>query len=173
MEFFEAVLRRCSVRAFTSEPVSNEDVQRLLEAAIRAPTAGNLQPWHFIIVRNTESKRKLVDVAHGQSFIAEAPVVIVACADPRVSQARYRQRGAELFCIQDTAAATQNLLLAACALGLGACWVGAFDEGPARIALDLPQAIRPLAIVPVGHPASKTEPRPRAPLKQVMHYESY
>jgi nitroreductase len=173
MDLFEAILWRSSVRAFSSEPVSEQEVEKLLEAAIRAPTAGGLQPWRFIVVRSPEVKSKLVDVARGQSFIAEAPVVIVACADLRVSEVRYHERGSQLYAIQDTAAATQNLLLAACALGLGTCWVGAFDEDLAHVALDLPEAIRPLAIIPVGHPASQTETRHRRPLEEVVHAETY
>jgi nitroreductase len=125
----------------------------MLRAALRAPSAGNLQPWHFIEVRRPEIKEALAVAAWGQLFVSQAPVVIVVCAEPDRSASRYRERGAELFCLQDTAAATEHILLAATALGLGSCWVGAFDEGEAARALSLPDNLRPVAIIPLGYPA--------------------
>jgi nitroreductase len=173
MDLFEVIQHRSSIRSFTSEPVSEQEVTTLLEAAIKAPSAGNLQPWRFIVVRDPAFKHKLVDAALGQQFLTEAPVVIVVCADLSVYRTRYPERGVELYCIQDTAAAIENLMLAAVALGLGTCWMGAFDEDQAAQAMNLPKGIRPLAIIPVGHPTSPATARPRKPLQDVVHYESY
>lgn len=160
MGFWEVLEGRRSVRRFEGDrDVSDEMVGRLLQAAISAPSAGNRQPWHFFVVRKAETKLGLAQAAWGQHFVAEAPVVIVVCADPLRSGARYGRRGMELYCLQDTAAATQNILLAAVALGLGACWVGAFDEQVAAKVLDLPSHLRPVAIVPIGYPA-ELPPRP-------------
>lgn len=161
------------MRAFTSQEVSDEDAELLVEAACWAPSAGNLQPWDFVIVRDPEIKRRLVRAAHGQSFIAEASVVFVVCAVPRRSSSRYGGRGRGLYCLQDTAAAVQNLLLTAVANGLGSCWIGAFDEDMAAQAVGLPEGVRPVAIVPVGYPAESPYPRSRRRLSDVIHWDKW
>jgi nitroreductase len=173
MEVLEAIKGRRSIRAFKSEDVPEETVNKLIEAACWAPSAGNIQPWEFIIVRKREIKRKLVDAALGQEFIAEAPVVIVVCANEERSARGYGSRGKTLYCIQDSAAATQNIHLAAYAFGLGTCWVGAFREEQVREALKIPQGIRPVAIIPVGYPDETPQPPRRRPMQQVVHYEVF
>jgi nitroreductase len=154
MDVYEAIYNRRSVRRFTDQEVPPQVVDRLLKAACQAPTAGNLQPWRFWVVRNREVKDRLVHVAYGQSFVGQAPVVILVGADLSVSARGYGDRGSHLYSIQDTAAAIENLLLAAQAEGLGTCWVGAFNEEAARRSLGIPQTVRPVAIIPVGYPAS-------------------
>jgi nitroreductase len=156
VDFWAVVEDRHSVRNFDQgRDVSPEIVAKLLETAIRAPSAGNCQPWYFFVVRNQEIKRALAQAALGQWFLSEAPVVIVVCAEPERSALRYANRGRYLYCLQDTAAATENLLLAAVASGLGTCWVGAFDDEQASQALDLPAHLRPVAIVPIGYPTGR------------------
>lgn len=116
-------------------------------------------------------RRELAAAALRQSFVAEAPVCIVICAEPERSARIYGARGRTLYCLQDTAAAAQNLLLAATALGLGTCWVGAFEEERVRACLELPGNLRPVAIIPVGYPARETEPRPgRRELGDIVLY---
>jgi nitroreductase len=105
------------------------------------------------VVRNPDLKTELAKAAFGQLWLAEAPVVIGVCAVPARTIPRYGKRGRDLYCIQDTAAATEHILLAVTALGLGACWVGAFDEHAAATVLDLPEELRLLAMVPIGYPA--------------------
>jgi len=173
MDVLEAIKGRRSIRAFKSKAVSTEIVEKLIDAARWAPSAGNIQPWEFIIVRNPEIKRNLAKAALNQSFIEEAPVVIVVCADEIRSSQGYGVRGKTLYCIQDTAAATQNIHLAAYSLGLGTCWVGAFNEEEARKILEIPQGVRPVAIIPVGYPAEKPPARNRRPLNQIIHYEKF
>lgn len=173
MDVLEAIKGRRSIRAFKSEDVPPEIVEKLIDAARWAPSAGNIQPWEFIIVRNPEIKRNLAKAALNQSFIEEAPVVIVVCADEIRSSQGYGVRGKTLYCIQDTAAATQNIHLAAYSLGLGTCWVGAFNEEEARKILEIPQGVRPVAIIPVGYPAEKPPARNRRPLNQIIHYEKF
>ena len=173
MDVLEAIKGRRSIRAFKNEDISSETVEKLIDAARWAPSAGNIQPWEFIIVRNPEIKRNLAKAALNQSFIEEAPVVIVVCADEVRSSQGYGVRGKTLYCIQDTAAATQNIHLAAYSLGLGTCWVGAFNEEEARKILEIPQGVRPVAIIPVGYPAEKPPARNRRPLNQIIHYEKF
>jgi nitroreductase len=130
-----------------------------------------MQPWHFVIVRSPRIKQALASAAYGQRFVTQAPVVIVVCADPERSAARYGSRGRDLYCLQDTAAATEHILLAATALGLGTCWVGAFDEAVAARALALPADLRPVAIVPVGQPSTEPEASAaRRPLSEVTSF---
>ena len=128
MDVFEAIKKRRSIRDYTDEQVSDKDVERLIEAARWAPSAGNTQPWEFVIVKDAEMKRKLSDAALNQTFIQKVPVVIVVCADEKRSSRIYGNRGEKLYSIQDTAAATENMILAAQELGLATCWVGAFQE---------------------------------------------
>jgi len=158
---------RRSVRRFTSEPVSAEDEARLLEAAVWAPNGGNAQPWLFVRVRSPERRARLAAAALRQRFVASAPLVIVVCADLARAEQAYGERGMSLYCLQDTAAATQNLLLAAHASGLGACWVGAFDERQVAATLELEPHLRPVAVVAIGVPAETPRSPGRRPVRSV------
>ena len=173
MEVLEAIKGRRSVRLFTNEPVSEEEVRTLVDAARHAPSAGNIQSWEFVIVRKTEIKHKLVVAALNQAFIGQAPVVIVVCANMNASGSGYGSRGVALYCIQDTAAATQNILLTAHSTGLSTCWVGAFKEEEVKEALSIPDGIRPVAIIPVGHGMDNPPKHPRRPLNEMVHYEKF
>ena len=173
MDVFEAIKKRRSVRAYAGEKVSEEDVERLIEAVRWAPSAGNIQPWEFVIVKEVETKRKLSDAALNQTFIEKAPVVIVVCADLNRSSRGYGSRGEQLYSLQDTAAATENILLAAQELGLATCWVGAFRENEVAKAVKAPRNLRPVAIVPVGHPAERPVAPQKRSFNEIVHYETF
>lgn len=173
MELFEAIRRRRSIRAFTEKEVSEREIKELLEAAILAPSAGNIQPWSFVVIRDHDTKRKLAEAALNQFFIEKVPVVIVVLADWNRSRRHYGSRGANLYCLQDTAAAVQNMLLAAVALGLGACWVGAFQEEMVSAVLKVPEGFRPVAIVPIGRPAEKPKTPYKRPLEEIVRHEIF
>lgn len=173
MDVFRAIKTRRSVRAFTDQQVTGKEVEKLIEAARWAPSAGNIQPWDFIIVREPKVKQGLSKAALIQKSIEEAPVVIVVCASPMQSAQRYGSRGINLYCLQDTAAATQNILLAAHAMGLSTCWIGAFNEEEAKSVVNVPDGVRPIAIVPIGHAAERPRARPRKQLTEIMHYETF
>jgi len=173
MELLEAIKGRRSIRAFKQQDVPEETVEKLIDAARHAPSAGNIQPWEFVVVRNLEVKRKLARAALNEAFVEEAPVVIVVCANEMRSSMGYGFRGKTLYCIQDTAAATQNILLTAYSLGLGACWIGAFNEDEAKLALNAPEGIRPVAIIPVGYPDETPSHRGIRPLNQIVHHENF
>ena len=173
MELSEAIKNRRSIRAFKPQDIPAATVEKLIDAARHAPSAGNTQPWEFVIARKTETKKKLARVAFNQAFVEEAPVVIVVCADENRSSMRYGKRGETLYCIQDTAAATQNILLTAYSLGLGACWVGAFNENEAKKALKTPKGTRPLAMIPVGYPNRTPSERCRRTVNQIVHHEEF
>jgi nitroreductase len=173
VDVFEAIKNRRSIRAFERRAVSQEHVERLIDAARHAPSAGNIQPWEFVIVRDRQIKQQLSVAALNQTFIEEASVVIVVCANEARSGQGYGSRGVNLYCIQDTAAAIENMLLAACAMGLGTCWIGAFREEIVRQALNTPTHVRPVAIIPVGYSSEKPTPRGRRPIKEIVHQETF
>lgn len=178
MELFEAIKSRRSIRSYTEEEVTDEEVNRILEAATWAPSACNKQSWRFVVVRKQETIDKLYKAAsystQHQIFIKKAKVVIVVCSDLNVYKTfPHKERALSLFTIQETAAATQNLLLAAHALGLGACWVSLFSDEQVKEALNLPKGIRPVVTIPLGHTKSKTKPKPRRPLKDIVNYETF
>jgi nitroreductase len=173
MEVFDAIKGRRSVRAFKKENVSEKAIEMLIEAATWAPSAGNTQPWEFIIIRERETRKRLSKAALNQEFLEEAPVLITVCANEIKSSQRYGTRGTSLYCIQDTAAAIQNIHLMAFSLGLGTCWVGAFDECQVREILHVPEGIRPVAIIPVGYPNEKPVARRRQLMSEIIHSEMF
>src|SRR4030042_595273 len=161
MELQEAIKGRRSIRNFKKQTIPEETITQLIEAASYAPSAGNIQPWQFIIVRKPTVKKKLAESALNQAYVEQAPVVIVVCADEKRSSMGYGTRGRTLYCLQDTAAATQNILLTAYSLRLGTCWIGAFNEDEAREAVNAPEGVRPVAIIPVGIPDRTPKQRSR------------
>jgi nitroreductase len=172
MDVFKAIENRRSIRKFKKEPVHDSLIHKIIEAGIWAPSAGNLQSWEVILVKNQETREKIASAAY-RDFISEAPLIIVLCANQQVAGAIYDERGKELYCIQDAACAAQNMLLAAHALGLGACWVGAFEEEVVMDALDLPVHLRPVAVIPVGYPDENPYPPPRRDVEEAFHRERF
>jgi len=171
-EKLDLIFRRVSIRKFTNEDVDDETLNLILEAANAAPSAGNLQARDFVVVRDKERKIRLAKAALKQMFIAEAPVVVVVCANYPRSMRVYGERG-KLYAEQDATAAVENMLLAVTAFELGAVWVGAFDESEVSKILNLPEFVRPMAIVPIGHPAEKPGRRSRYPVSMLTHYETW
>lgn len=164
MDAIEAILTRRSIRSFTTHALSDDQIDTLLKVMIAAPSAGNQQPWRIVVVQDPEVKRKLVRGALDQDFIAQAPVVFVICRVPDESSGRYGDRGRNLYSIQDTAAMVENLLIAANAMGLGGCWIGAFRDAEVARAIDCPDGVYPAAIIPIGH----TKESPRMPSRRSM-----
>ena len=173
MDQLKLIKKRKSIRKFKPDAIPEDDILSLLEAARWAPSAGNKQPLEIVIVKSTEQKEKLVNAALNQKFIGQVPLVFVVCADVDRSSARYAKRGETLYAIQDTAAATQNILLMATALNYGTVWVGAFNEEAVSSILKLPSNVRPLAIIPIGRAAQDPSPRPRRSIKEFVHHEIY
>jgi nitroreductase len=167
MKVFEAIKKRRSIRKFDPhKKVSEKQVEKLLEAARWAPSAGNLQSWYFVVVKDQNIKERFVSEAWVQELILEAPVVIVVCSDPDRSTWRYGERG-NRYTIQDTAIAAQNAWLAATEIGLGTCFIAAFDERKVAEILNLKKGLFPIAILPIGYPAESTSPPSRRPLQEI------
>jgi len=149
MDLLEIIKNRRSIRVFKKQAVTQDIIEKLLEAARWAPSAGNVQPWTFVVVSSQKMKRNLSMAAFGQKDLEEASVVFVVCADEKLAEQSYAERGKSLFCIQDTAAAIQNILLTAYSLGLGSCWIGAFKEDEIRQVIKAPKEMRPKALIPI------------------------
>jgi nitroreductase len=173
MSLSDAIKQRRSIRTYKNQPLPQGTVETLLEAAHLAPSAGNIQPWAFIVADKAETKKALSHAAYEQKALSEAPVVIVVCANENAAAERYGERGRSLYCIQDTAAAIQNILLTACSLGLGACWIGAFKEQEIAKVIKAPKGMRPVALVPVGYTNESPEARSRRPISEIMHKDFF
>ena len=172
MELKDAIKKRHSIRSFSDKKVPLNLIYEMIEFANLAPSAGNLQARDFIIVDQREIKEKLSLAALNQKFIIEAPVNIVVCANlNRISP--YGRRGAELYCIQDSAAAVEHILLLVVDNGLGACWISAFNEGEVSKILKLPPYIIPIAIIPVGYPKGDIEYTSRIDTNQLIHQNNW
>ncbi|MBI4327101.1 MAG: nitroreductase family protein [Chloroflexi bacterium] len=168
MDLFETIQARQSVRAYQTAAIEPAKLKAILAAANQAPSAGNLQAYRIHVVRDKKTKRALAKAALDQAFVAQAPVVLVFCADPARSAVRYGARGEGLYCVQDATIAAAYAQLAATALGLATCWVGAFDEEPVACALHLLPGQRPIAISPLGYPAETPPRAPRRSLAEVV-----
>lgn len=151
MAISEIIKKRRSIRNFKSKEISKSVEKKLIDALIWAPSAGNLQSRKFYFVRDQKKKEALAKAALSQNFISVAPLVVVGCADLSI-QKHYGQRGKEVFAICDVAVAIENMMLEAHEIGLGTCWVGAFDEKGVSSALDISNSLRPIAIIPIGYP---------------------
>jgi SagB-type dehydrogenase family enzyme len=135
-------------------------LKEVLRAGHMAPSAGNLEGRDFIIIKDRVVKELLCMAALNQYFIMSAPVCIVVCANVSRSAARYGKRG-ELYSVQDASASIMNMMLMAQDLGLGTCWVGAFNEQAVTQLLSIPAGVRPVALIPIGYPDESPEVRPR------------
>jgi nitroreductase len=170
MDILDIIRDRRSVRRFNSRGVEREKLDRILEAAKWAPSAGNLQARDFILVRDPDMRDRIARAALNQGFISRAPVILVVCANMRRSGERYGARGESLYCVQDATASIQNMLLMAHSMGVGSCWVGAFDEGEVRKILGIPDGVRPIALVPMGY----TDEIPISPSRMMdLHAETW
>jgi len=173
MNVFDAITSRRSVRRFEKKSVDDNLIGVMLYMATQAPSVGNTQDWHFVVVKDEEQKNKLAKASLRQGFIADAPVVIVVCSDLEKISMKYGKRGETLYSAIDAAGAIQNMMLSATALGLGSCWVGAFDEEEVKTVLELPDHVRPIAVVPVGYPAETPRKHDKIPFEYVTSVEKY
>jgi nitroreductase len=174
MNVEEAIKTRRSVRNFLSKPVPDELIGELLEACRWAPSAGNRQPWEVIVIKDKKIIKELAETAAlKQMWMTTAPIALVMCINEQIARATYGSRGIELYAIQSTAAAIQNILLRAHSLGLGSCWVGAFYESEAKKILNCPNHIRPVAILPIGWPAESPAPPERHDVTDFSHLNKF
>lgn len=169
MDALEAIRTRRSIRRFASEPVPDELIRVFLESAMMAPSAGNQQPWHFIVVSEKHTLLAIAEYHPYAQMLREAPLAVVVCGDKRLEKHKD-------YWIQDCSAAAQNLLLAVHAKGLGAVWLGVHPREerilPTRKLFQLPDDVMPLAIIAVGYPAEKKS-HPERYDENKIHYEKW
>jgi nitroreductase len=171
MDIYEAIRTRTSVRGYLPTPVEDEKLKRILDAARLAPSGKNGQPWTFIVIQDVETRTELVEACKGQSFIAEAPVVIAACG---LEECAYQKMGGYWNSLPvDIGISLEHLMLAAAAEGLGTCWIGAFIEEEVRVILEVPKNVKIVALTPVGYPKGERMTRPRKQLEEIVRYERW
>jgi nitroreductase len=169
MEFYDLVKERRSVRVFTAQPIGEERVQRILEAANAAPSAGDLQAYEIVVVRDRAALARLAKAAYGQGFIAQAQLALVFCTNAGRSSIKYGTRGERLYAIQDATIAATFAMLAITAEGVATTWVGAFDDERVAEVIGNPPGLAPVAIIPIGYAGEDPPPTPRRPLSDIVH----
>jgi nitroreductase len=169
MQFQELIAARRSTRVFADRALEEEKLRGILEAANRAPSAGNLQAYEIYVARSSKRKSQLARAALEQNFISEAPVLLVFCASPGRAAPRYGRRGERLYSSQDATIACTFAMLAAFDAGLATVWIGAFDEEAVRRAADLPPGLLPVAMLPIGYACEQPDPTPRRNLQDLVH----
>lgn len=172
-DILEIIKSRRSVTKYLSKPVSWEKISRILDAARHAPSCGNLQNWKFIVVLEPANRQAVADAALQQLWMAQAPVHIIICAEPEKAERYYGIRGERLYTTQNCAAAAQNILLEAHSLGLGSCWIGAFDEDALKRKFGMEEFARPQGIITIGYAAEIPPRPPKYPLNAVTYFESW
>jgi nitroreductase len=164
MDVFEVIRVRRSVREYRSEPIPDEKLEMILEAARLAPSADNRQPWRFVLVHDADRKKAVARAADNQTFLGDAAVIVVAMGDPDVSARWYEK---------DTMIALEHMVLAATALGYGTCWIGAFDEDAIKRLLNIPAKMKIVALLPIGVPDEKPAARPREKSSEIFFREEW
>jgi len=169
MEYFNLISKRYSVRSYKPDPVEDEKLQKVLEAARLAPTADNRQPFQLIII-HTSGKEADLRKIYNRDWFLQAPLIICAVGVPRLSWVRRDNRR---YLDVDVAIVMDHLILEATNLGLGTCWIAAFNSSAARDVLGLPEEIEPLIFTPLGYPADQPSMKTRKPLTELVRYERW
>jgi len=169
MEVLQVIQQRYSVRQYRPQPVEPEKLERVLEAARLAPSAGNRQEWRFVVVTDEQVRQQLMEAASGQAFVGQAPVVIAACAETD----EYAMPCGQLSYPIDVAIALEHIALQATEEGLGTCWIGAFDEAAVKEVLGIPPAIRVVELMSLGYPADQRKPKQRLALDEIVFHEKW
>ena len=175
MDILKAIKKRRSVRGYLNKKIPKQVLDRVLEAARLAPTAANKQPFKLILVTDKSTKAKLVEASRKQTFIAEAPIVVVGCAFPGES---YQNIGGTHTSEEiDISIVFDHLMLQAAEEGLGTCWIGAFDESKVKEILNIPSNVRVVGLTPLGYPSGgefkSGKHLERKPLSKIVLYEKY
>ncbi|MDD3819325.1 MAG: nitroreductase family protein [Actinomycetota bacterium] len=167
----DIIEKRKSIRSYKPQDVSEEDLNYVLEAFRKAPSAKNLQPWKLIVVKDRKKINDLAIACNNQTFLTQAPVLIVACA---LEDEAYGKMGGYMNSFPvDIGIALEHLILAATERGLGTCWIGAFNEKMVKDVLDIPDNVRVVALTPLGYPAEEGRLRGRKSLSEIVCYDRY
>ena len=169
MDFSDLVRSRYSVRAYKPDPVPREVMEQILADACLAPTAANRQAFQLIVIHTAGREEELKRI-YGRDWFVAAPVVVCACGIPADNWTR---SDAKCYSDVDVAIVMDHLILSAADLGLGTCWIGAFDAAAAREVLGLPDGVEPVAFTPIGYPADETRPKRRKPMSELVRHERW
>ena len=172
MDLLDAIDKRFSCRSYKGKNVKEEDLRLVIEAAIKAPNAGNLQDFRFIVVKDEKRKEELSKAALDQKWMNEAPILIIICSDKKNIERFYKEKG-RLYSIQDCAAAAENLMLTATSIGLASCWISAFNEEEVKRILRLPDNVEPYSIITLGYGNEEITERKRSSIDSFVHFEEY
>jgi nitroreductase len=164
MDLFEVIRTRRSIRKYKQQPIPDKKLKMILEAARLAPSAGNRQPWRFVVVQDYELKKSVAEAANRQTFLSDAAAIVAAVSDPEVS-ARWHDK--------DTMIALEHMVLAATALGYGTCWIGAFEEDTVKHLLGIPERMRVVALLPIGPAAEEPASRSRKAFSEIFLKEKW
>jgi len=173
MEVLECIKTRRSIRKYLKKPVPWDHVANILEAGRFAPSPGNLQNWKFLVVLDEDKRKLLAEASLKQFWMETAPIHIVIIADPEKARRHYGDRGERLYTTQGCAAAMENMMLEANNLGLGSCWVGAFDEEMVKRTLKCPPEVRPQAIITIGYSDEEVPIPTKFPLEAIMYFNKW
>ena len=169
MDVFEAIKNRRSIRKYQTKDVEIDKLNKIIESARIAPSAANRQEWKFLIVKDQKTREELVEACMGQAFVAQAPVLIVACS---TESERVMPCGQFAYTV-DLSIAMSFMILEATELELGTCWLGAFNEEMVKSVLKIPEDIRVVGITPVGYPDENPGPRPRKTTEEITCHETW
>ncbi len=170
MEFLELAKKRGSVRGYKTDPVEDEKLKKVLEAANLAPTAANKQPFNIVVV-HTKGREDELKQVYNRDWFVQAPLLICICGAP--GQAWVRAQDGRNYCDVDVAIAMDHLVMEATDLGLGTCWIAAFDPDAARRVLGLPPDVQPMVFTPLGYATSDPRPKKRKELSELVKYERW
>jgi nitroreductase len=171
MEFYEVIKKRKSVRKYSTKKIPDDVLNRVLEAGRIAPSAKNIQPWKFVVVRDTALKKQVAEASRGQMFMADADAIICGCALEKIAWGR--MGGYMSSFAVDLAIAMDHMILAAANEGLGTCWIGAFEEKAVKLLLGVPDDVKIVALTPLGYAAEEPKDRGRKPINEVITYDKY
>lgn len=169
MEFQELITKRYSVRAYKPDPVAEETLQKVLDAARLAPTAHNFQPFQLVVLHTAGREEELKRI-YERNWLSQAPVIVVVCA---VYEGAWLRMDKKNYAEVDATIAMDHLILAATALGLGTCWIAAFNPEELRALLKLPDGVEPIALTPIGYAANQPREKNRKPLSELVRYERW
>lgn len=173
MNVLDCIKTRRSIRKYKDKQVPWDDIVNILQAGRMAPSAGNILNWKFIVVKDDGKRKAIAEACSQQWWMEQAPIHIVVVAEPEKCERFYGARGRRFYTLQNVAAAVENMLLAANSLGLGSCWVGAFDEDALRTILILPEQVDVHAVITIGYADEKPQLPPRPRIEHVIYFEKW
>ena len=172
-DIIDLIKSRRTIKHFLPKYVDWDKISKIIDAGRHAPSSGNVQNWKFLVILEPDMKQKIAEASYEQYEISLAGVLIIVCAEPEKAERYYGLRGERLYTIQNCAAAIQNMLIEAESLGLGTRWIGGFDEEAVKSLCQIPEEVRPQAIIAVGYPKEIPAKPPKYPLESLVYFHKW